>query len=88
MIVTPRDRFTLTKSAVPIIFPNCPSYMTNTTEKPKRFSRDDKELMMFQTAINLSLVESTATTAKFLITSLTDKVDKLSCIVILIYYFL
>ena len=80
MIVILRYRSTLTKSAVPTIFPNCPSYMTNTKGQPERFSTDDKELTMVQTAINLSLVERRTTSAKFSFTSLTHIVVKLSCI--------
>ena len=73
MVVTPRDRLTLTKNAVPTIFPNCPSYLTKTTEKTKRISRDDRELTMVQTAINLSLVDNTSATAKFSINILNDR---------------
>ena len=75
MVVTPRDRLSLTKTAVPTIFPNCPSYLTNTTEKTKRISRDDRELTMVQTAINLSIVDNTSTIDKFSISILNDIVD-------------
>ena len=80
MVVTPRDRLSLTKTAVPTIFPNCPRYLTNTTEKTKRISRDDRELTMVQTAINLSIVDNTSTIDKFSISILNDIVDKLSWI--------
>ena len=80
MVVTPRDRLILTKNAVPTIFPNCPSYLTNTTENMKRKSRDDKELMMVQTGINLSILEDKSTTARFSKTILNDIIDMLSCI--------
>ena len=78
--MTPRDRLSLTKTAVPTIFPNCPSYLTNTTEKTKRISRDDRELRIVQTAINQSIVDNTSTIDKFSISILNDIVDKLSCI--------
>ena len=80
MVVTPRDRLSLTKTAVPTIFPNCPSYLTNTTEKTKRISRGDRELTMVQTAINLSIVDNTSTIDKFSISILNDTVVKLSWI--------
>ena len=70
MVVTPRDRLSLTKTAVLTIFPNYPSYLTNTTEK----------LTMVQTAINLSIVNNTSTIEKFSISILNDIVDKLSWI--------
>ena len=81
--VTPRDRLALKqKSAIPTIFPNCPSYITSTKEQTQRFSRDDKEKTTVQTAINLRLVVNTFTIAKFSITILNDIVCKLNCIVL------
>ena len=70
MVVTPRDRLSLTKTAVLTIFPNYLSYLTNTTEM----------LTMVQTAINLSIVNNTSTIDKFSISILNDIVDKLSWI--------
>ena len=80
MVVTPRDRLFLTKTAAPTIFPNCPTYLTNTTKKTKRISRDDRRLTLVQTAINLSIVNNKSTIDKFSIRILNDIVDKLSWI--------
>ena len=43
MIETERKKVGLKKGAVPRIFPNCPSYLTDTTASCQRLSLYDKE---------------------------------------------
>lgn len=46
-----QDRVALVKKdAVPSIFPNCPSYLSESNSKPKRLSKDDKEQLMMEAA--------------------------------------
>ena len=55
----------LKKDAVPTIFPNCPSYLSDLNSRPKRFSKDDKEELMFQAAYIQSLADNEETVDKF-----------------------
>ena len=48
-VTVARDRITL-KTAVPGIFPNCPSYLSEWNSKPNRQSLDDKERLQMESA--------------------------------------
>ena len=64
-----RKKMTLKNTAIPTTSPNCPSYITDSREKPNKLSMTDKEGKMFQKALMMSRIDDNATVAKFLITS-------------------
>ena len=67
----------LKKMAIPCIFPNCPSYLTDRTEKPKRVSRDDKDETMLREAFRMSRIDDEATVVKFQNNSFAELLTKL-----------
>ena len=76
----PRKKLSLKQNAVPSIFPNCPSYLTDRRVKPPRLSREDKEMKSTQATYKESRIDFQETEAKFLVTCFTDIVFKLSLI--------
>ena len=58
-------KYALSKSAITSIFPNCPSYLSDTKETKKRISRERKEVSLIETAMKLSREERATTKAKF-----------------------
>ena len=78
MIKKPREKLTIKKTAIPTIFFNCPSYMTDTTQRPKRLSLANKEEEMFQKALRMSQLDDNDTVVKFLVTSFSQLVDHLN----------
>ena len=69
MIKKPREKLTIKKTAIPTIFPNCPSYMADNTQRTKRLSLANKEEEMFQKALRMSRLDDNDTVVKFLVTS-------------------
>ncbi|KAI6649471.1 hypothetical protein LOD99_11836 [Oopsacas minuta] len=57
MIKTERKKVALKKCAVPNIFPNCPSYLTDPTVSCQRLFLDDKEERRIQEAYQRSLAD-------------------------------
>ena len=70
----------LKKGAVLSIFPNCPSYLSDSNSKAKRLSKDDKERLMMEPAYTQSLADSEETVDKFLIDSSSELLSKLRMI--------
>ena len=54
-VTIPRNRLALKKDAVPCIFPNCPSYLSDHNIQTKRLSKDDKERLTLEEAFSQSL---------------------------------
>ena len=69
MVEMVKKKITLNKSAVPSIFPNCPSYLTDVATKPKRLSWHDKEQKRVQEAYEKSLIDHGETEAKFIVST-------------------
>ncbi|KAI6649517.1 hypothetical protein LOD99_11882 [Oopsacas minuta] len=80
MIKMPRKKFVLKKFAVPSIFPNCPTYFTDTVAKTQTLSLDDKEEKRMQDVYKKSRAEFQETEAKFMISSLSCIISKLHMI--------
>ena len=70
MIETESKKVALKKGAVPSIFPNCPSYLTDATASCQRLYLDDKEERRIQETYKKSLAEFKETKAKFTISTL------------------
>ena len=79
-VTVARDRISLKKTAVPSIFPNCPSYLSEWNSKPKRLCFDDKEQLMMESAYSQSITDNEETVDKFLVNSLSDLISKLNLI--------
>ena len=73
----PRDRMGLKNTAIPTIFPNCPSYLTDRTEKSKRVSRDDKDEIMLREAFSMSRIDDKTTVVKFQVNTFAELLTKL-----------
>ena len=69
MIETVRKKVALKKCAVPSIFPNCPSYLTDAADSCKRLCIDEEEKRI-QEAYQKSRADFKETEAKFLISTL------------------
>ena len=80
MIETVRKKVALKKCAVPSIFPNCPSYLTDAADRCKRLCLDDKEEKRVQEAYQKSRAEFKETEAKFVISTLNCIISKLHLI--------
>ena len=76
-VTVARDRITLKKTAVPSIFPNCPSYLSEWNSKPNRLSLDDKERLQMESAYSKSITDNEETVDKFLVNSYSDLLSKL-----------
>ena len=79
-VTVPRERVALKKDAVPTIFHNCPSYLSDWNSRPKRLSKDDKEQLMIQAAYSQSLTANEETVDKFLVNSYSDLLSKINLI--------
>ena len=75
-----RERIALKKTAVPSIFPNCPSYLSEFNSKPKRLCLDDKERLLMESAYSKSITDNEETVDKFLVNSYSDLLSKLNLI--------
>ena len=71
----PREKMALLETAVPTIFPNCPSYMTYKAERPKRLEQKEEE--MLQNALMMSKVDQRNTVVKFLVSNFQDLLNKI-----------
>ena len=60
-VTVARVRIALKKTAVPSIFPNCPSYLSEWNSKPKRLSLDDKERLLIESAYSKSITDNEET---------------------------
>ena len=77
MVEMVKKKITLKKSAVPSIFPNCPSYLTDVATKPQRLSWHDKEQKRVQEACEKSRIDHGETEAKFIVSTLSCIFSKL-----------
>ena len=67
MMKKPQEKLTIKNTAIPTIIPNCLSYMTYNTERPKRLSFTNNEEEMLQKALMMSRIDDNATVVKFLV---------------------
>ena len=77
MKVMPRERLAIQETAIPTIFPNCPSYLTDRAEKPKRLSKERKEEEMLQDALVMSRLDDNVTVVKFSVSTFDELLFKL-----------
>ena len=83
IVIVARDRITLKKTAMPSIFPNCPSYLSEWDSKPKKLSLDDKERLLIESAYSKSITDNEETVDKFLVNSYSDLLSKINLIYLL-----
>ena len=67
----------LKNTAIPSIFTNCPKYLTDRTQKPKRVSRNDKDETMLREAFRMSRIDDKTTVVKFQLNSFAELLTKL-----------
>ena len=83
IVTVARDRITLKKTAMPSIFPNCPSYLSEWDSKLKKLSLDDKERLLIESAYSKSITDNEETVDKFLVNSYSDLLSKINLIYLL-----